>query len=156
MTSIHDKLSFDLILPDFKQDTVKQVFAEMSVHTERMIGTPKQFLFDKLWAQEQNQNSAIGNGVAVSHAELPRLTRPFIIFSRLPNLVDFKAPDQEPVDMICLVLSPEQEGTTYLKRLSFVTRAFSDREFCDDLRHADGVNDIRQAIQNREVRQKAA
>ncbi|MCI5059959.1 MAG: PTS sugar transporter subunit IIA [Alphaproteobacteria bacterium] len=156
MTNPQDALSFDLVLPDLKAKTTKQVFQELADHTQRMVGTPKSFLFDKLWEQEKRQSSAIGHGVAVSHARLPRLTRPFIIFTKLPALVDFSSADGELVDMICLVLSPEQEGPAYLKRLSFITRTFLDQELCHDLRAAQDVNDIRSALQQKSIRQQAA
>ena len=105
---------------------------------------------------EKQGSSGIGNGVAISHMRLPRLTRPMIIYSKLSHMVDFNANDGEPVDLMCLVLSPEFEGPKHLQRLAKVTRFFNDEHFCNQLRQASDKQDIRFILKEMNDRKLAA
>lgn len=143
--NIHE-LRFDSILPDLKVKTTKQVLQQLSKHISNLIGTSQKSLFDNLSKQETEQSSGIGQGVAITHMRLPRLTKPFVVFTRLPHKVDFKAIDDVPVDLVCLVLSPEYEGPKHLRRLAKVSRFFSDKAFCNNLRSSQDADDIRMAL----------
>lgn len=146
MTNNINELRFDSILPDLKVTTAKQVLQELSKHTFHLIGTPEKTLLASLLQQELEENSGIGHGVAIVHMRLPRLTKPFVVFTKLAHMVDFKAVDDEPVDLVCLVLSPEYEGTKHLQRLAKVSRFFSNKIFCNKLRAAEGTEGIRMVL----------
>lgn len=154
MTNNINELQFDSILLDLKASNTKQIFQKLSEHTARLIGTPKKFLIDHL--HEQEHSSGIGGGVAISHMRLPRLTKPLIIFSKLTHPVDFHAMDGEPVDLVCLVLSPEFEGPKHLSRLAKVSRFFNNNSFCNQLREAQDKGDIQLALKNINMRKIAA
>ena len=156
MTNDINVLHFDSILTDLKSGNVKQVFQDLSEHINKLIGTPAQTLFDNFTNLEKQSGSGIGNGIAISHMKLPRLTRPLVIYARLTNMVDFNANDGDPVDMICLVLSPEYEGPVHLQRLSKVTRAFNDKPFCNQLRQANDKEEIRMMLKEINSRKIAA
>lgn len=156
MTNSFDKLEFDSIITDLKATSTKQVFQNLASHIHRLIGTPEDKIINELSAQEKSICSAIGHGVSVPHMRLPRLTRPLIIFAKLKNAVDFDANDNEWVDMVCLVLSPEYEGSKHLQRLSFVTRCFLNQSFCDDLRNAGDNEDIKFALKQMNAERLAA
>jgi len=152
----NSEMNIDIILPNLKASNAKQVFQKLSEHVCNMIGTPEKKLYSLLVKQENSLNSGIGNGVAIAHAKLPRLTRPMIIYSKLETPVHFNAADGEPVDMVAVVLSPEFEGVRHLQRLAMVTRFFSNKEARDMLHDAEDFEDIRNAIAIINARKKAA
>ena len=156
MTNEMNMMHFDSILPELKATNVKQIFQGLSAHVSHLIGTPEKFLFDSLMELEKQESSGIGNSVAISHMRLPRLTRPMIIYSKLSHMVNFNANDGEPVDLICLVLSPEFEGPKHLRRLAKVTRFFNDKHFCDQLRQANNKEEVRFALKEINDRKLAA
>lgn len=141
--NIHE-LRFDSILPDLKVTGRKQVFQNLTAHVEKLIGTPADLLMEEL--EEQQNSSAIGKGVSIPHAKLPRLTKPLIVFTRLVRPIDFNAVDNLPVDLVCLVLSPAHDGPIHLRRLAKVSRFFNNSNFCDALRHAKDSEDIKSII----------
>lgn len=147
MTNNINELRFDSILPDLKVTSAKQVLQKLSEHTFCLIGTSEKTLLSSLLQQEQEESSGIGHGVAITHMRLPRLTKPFVVFTRLTHTIDFNAVDDAPVDLVCLVLSPEYEGTKHLQRLAKVSRFLSDKVFCNKLRAANSSEDIRMALQ---------
>jgi|GEM_PF-441460 len=146
MTNEMSTLNSDSIIPELKASNVKSVFQKLSTHVHRLIGTPERFILGHLLEQEKRENSGIGNGVAIAHMRLPRLTHPMIIYSKLSQSVDFNANDGEPVDLLCLILSPDHEGSVHLQRLAKVTRFFRDISFCDKLRTATDKDEIRQIL----------
>jgi len=156
MTNHTQPMHIDNILLDINADNVKQVFQHLSKHVCQLIGTPEEFLLSSLWQREERQNSGIGHGVAVLDAKLPRLTRPIIIYSTIAKPIEYNASDNEPVDMIALVLSPEFEGSKHLQRLAMVTRFFNDTYVRNTLRQADSYDDIRMVVKDINERKKVA
>ncbi len=140
------KIEFDSILIELKTSGVKHALKTLSTHVHRLIGAPEDKIFTQIIALEKEGTSAIGNGVSIPHMRLPRLTRSMTIFAKLSSSVDFGANDGEPVDMICLVLSPEFEGTKHLQRLHTVTRFFNNKEIREALRGAEDKDDVRMIL----------
>lgn len=141
--NIHE-LRFDSILPDLKVTGEKQVFQNLSAHIEKLIGTPSDLLMNEL--ENQKHDCAIGKGIAIPHAKLPRLTKPLIVFTRITNPINFNAADRAPVDLVCLVLSPMHDGPIHLRRLAKVSRFFKDSDFCNALRQAQNSDEIKSIL----------
>ena len=156
MTNNIHELRFDSIMPDLKVNGTKQLFQKISMHVSKLIGTPEKFVFDTLIEQERQQSSGIGQGVAIPHMKLPRLTKPVVIFAKLSRNIEFNAVDKEPVDLVCVVLSPSYDGPKHLRRLAKVTRFLSDAAFCESLRNANDVDDIRMVLKEVNSRRMAA
>jgi PTS system nitrogen regulatory IIA component len=61
----------------------------------------------------------------------------FGLFARLEHPVDFESIDEQPVDLVFLLLAPEGAGADHLKALARVSRLLRDRSICEKLRGAD-------------------
>jgi PTS system nitrogen regulatory IIA component len=59
------------------------------------------------------------------------------IFARLDRPVPFDAIDDQPVDLLFLLLAPESAGADHLKALARVSRLLRDRTVCEKLRGTD-------------------
>ena len=66
----------------------------------------------------------------------------YALFAQLETPIDFDAIDEQPVDLICVLLAPETAGADYLKALARVSRLLRDRAICEKLRGTDGANAI--------------
>lgn len=150
------QFNFDSIITECKVSNVQDVFQKLSEHTSNLIGTSQSFLYGTLAEQESTDGSGIGHGVAITHMRLPRLTKPFIIFAKLNRGIDFQSLDNEPVDMVCMVLSPNFEGVKHLSRLAEVSRMFNNKELCYALREAKNKEDIKIALNTFNERKMAA
>ena len=156
MTNNVQEIHFDTILLDVKAKNVNQVLQKLSEHVSNLIGIPEKNLFDNLTQREEQQNSCIGQGVAVADTKLPRLTRPMVIFSRLRKAINFQAIDGEPVDIVVLVLSPEFEEAKHLQRLATTTRFLCDIDICSSLRDAKNYETIRDIVKKVNTPKQAA
>jgi PTS system nitrogen regulatory IIA component len=84
----------------------------------------------------------VGNGIAIPHGKLAGLERLYGLFARLETPIDFDAIDEQPVDLICLLLAPESAGADHLKALARVSRLLRDRSVCEKLRGSDNTDAI--------------
>ena len=62
--------------------------------------------------------------------------------ARLETPIDFEAIDEQPVDLICVLLAPESAGADHLKALARISRLLRDRNVCEKLRGSDSADAI--------------
>jgi len=87
-----------------------------------------------LQQREKLGSTGVGNGIAIPHGKLPKLTRLFGVFARLERPIDFEALDGQPVDLLFLLLAPEAAGADHLKALARVARLLRDADIARKLR----------------------
>lgn len=124
----------DLILPKIKVTSQKQALTVLTQKIAAQIHYPQPLLFSHLMDREIQSSSGTGEGVAIPHLKLPNLQKRFVALATLSAPVDFKAVDGQPVDIICILLSPEQDGPLHLRGLSRISRLFKNKELCQKLR----------------------
>jgi PTS system nitrogen regulatory IIA component len=91
-----------------------------------------------LLKREELGSTGTGEGVALPHARLPGLTKPFGLFARLSKAIDFEAVDDKPVDVVLLVLLPVNSNAAPLNALACAARALRDAKVIRELRRATG------------------
>jgi PTS system nitrogen regulatory IIA component len=84
--------------------------------------------------RERLGTTGVGNGIAIPHGKLPSLDRLYGLFARLERPIDFQSIDDQPVDLIFLLLAPESAGADHLKALARVSRLLRDKAVCEKLR----------------------
>lgn len=85
-------------------------------------GVAETVVLGALKSREQLGSTGIGAGIAVPHASLADLKRPFALILRLRHPLDFEAIDGAAVDLVCLVLTPAQNPAPHLTLLSRIAR----------------------------------
>jgi len=74
-------------------------------------------VLEKVWERELKFSSAVGRGVAVPHGRLLELSRPLVALGRFSKPVPFPTPDNVPVRLVFLILTPAQFPVIQLKVL---------------------------------------
>jgi PTS system nitrogen regulatory IIA component len=129
-----DLIAPNAILPALKIKTKKQVLQELAARAATLTGQNERTIFEILMQREKLGSTAIGNGIAIPHGKMPTLTRLFGLFARLDRPIDFEALDNQPVDLIFLLLAPEGAGADHLKALARVARLLRDVSVAHKLR----------------------
>ncbi|MCO5087179.1 MAG: PTS sugar transporter subunit IIA, partial [Methylobacteriaceae bacterium] len=75
-----------------------------------------------------------GGGTPTPHGKLARCNRIFGVFARLEKPIDFEALDDAPVDLIFLLIAPENAGADHLNALSRAARMLRDQSLVATLR----------------------
>lgn len=150
-------LQFDSVVLGLKIHDQKQLFQKISKHISRIFGGSETTLTKNFLDEEKKHSSSLGNGVSVTHATLPNITKPLTIFIQLSDPVDFTMSDQQPVDMMCVLLMPEHEQSSALSRLSHIARFLNNAQLLSDLRAATSTAEINNIMYlNSALKKKAA
>jgi PTS system nitrogen regulatory IIA component len=86
--------------------------------------------------REELGSTGVGNGVALPHARFTGLKGPFGLLARLRRAIDFEAIDDQPVDIVFLLLLPESDNGAQLNALACAARALRDPEALKQIRSA--------------------
>jgi PTS system nitrogen regulatory IIA component len=130
-------LAQDGIVANLKASSKKQALQELSQQAAVLTGLHERTIFDVLLQREKLGTTGIGRGVAIPHGKMQEVKRLHGIFARLPKPIDFDAIDEQPVDLIFLLLAPESAGADHLKALARISRLLRDDAICAKLRGAD-------------------
>src|SRR3984885_6671326 len=117
-----DLVAPNAILPALKVNSKKQVLHELAARAAMLSGQNERAIFDILSQREKLGSAPLGNGTATPHGKMAGLTRLFGLFARLERPVDFEALDNQPVDLVFLLLAPEGAGADHHKALVRLAR----------------------------------
>lgn len=101
-----------------------------------------QEVFGRLINRERLGSTGIGNGVAIPHARSPHCSTPIGSFLKLTEAVDFDAIDGEPVDLVFVLLVPEEADDTHLALLGQVATIMNDADVRAQLRKAGSQREL--------------
>lgn len=139
---ISELLDPEGIVPNLKVTSKKQALQELAKRAARVCGAEERAIFDVLLEREKLGTTGVGNGIAIPHGKLPGLERPCGVFARLAQPIPFESIDEQPVDLIFLLLAPEDAGAEHLKALARVSRLLRDRTVCQKLRGSESAEAI--------------
>jgi PTS system nitrogen regulatory IIA component len=128
------------VIAQLRAPTKRQVLQELARRAGTMVGVTDRRIYDALAERERLGTTGIGNGVAIPHCRLGELTRLHGLFARLERPIPYEAIDDEPVDLLFLLLAPADAGAKHLKALARVSRLLRDRAMCEKLRGANSAD----------------
>jgi PTS system nitrogen regulatory IIA component len=144
-----------LLLPDGVMSTLPAFSREaalkaMAREAGARLGLPWLTIHERLHTREALGSTAFGGGVAIPHARVPGLAGCAVLVARLPDAIDWQAADGTPVDLLVLLLSPEDAGSDHLKALARISRTLRDPDMLHDLRSAPDAAAMRAALAERQ------
>jgi PTS system nitrogen regulatory IIA component len=137
-----DLLQQDAIIPALKVNSKKQLLQDLAAKASKLTGVPEREIFDVILQRERLGSTGVGHGIAIPHGKLSSVSSIRGVFARLDTPVDFEALDDEPVDLVFLLLAPEGAGADHLKALSRVARVLRDQDLVAKLRKTDSASAI--------------
>ena len=139
---IVDLISPESVVPNLRATSKKQALQELARRAAEITGLHERAIFDVLLERERLGTTGVGNGIAIPHGKLPQLTRLYGLFARLERPISFDSIDEQPVDLIFLLLAPESAGADHLKALARVSRLLRDKAVCEKLRGTDSAEGL--------------
>ena len=139
---ISDILSLQGVLANLKAGSKKQLLQELAAVAAKETGIHERTIFDVLLERERLGSTGVGKGIAIPHGKLSDIDRLYGVFARLPSAVDFESIDEQPVDLIFLLLAPADAGADHLKALARISRLLRADDVCTRLRgseHAEAL-----------------
>jgi PTS system nitrogen regulatory IIA component len=150
----------DLITPrgvvaQLRAANKKQALQDLAKRASVVTGIQERTIYDVLIERERLGTTGIGMGIGIPHGRLPGLTKLYGLFARLERAIPFEAIDEQPVDLLFLLLAPEAAGADHLKALALVSRLLRDRTVCEKLRGTDSADALYALLTDRTATQAA-
>ena len=139
---IQQLLHADAIYCDVVANSKKTVLQELSRLAATHFNLNESLIYHKLLAREQLGATGVGAGVAIPHCRIDEKIEKSAIFLRLNKKIDFDAVDDQLVDLIVLLITPEQDTVGHLQSLATISRVLRNDGLCQAIRQANGSEEI--------------
>ena len=133
---IIDLLAPEAVIPALRAAGKKQLLQELAHHAARLTQIPERRIFETLIERERLGSTGMGQGIAIPHGRIAGISKISGLFARLETPVAYEAVDDQPVDLVFLLLAPESAGADHLKALARVSRLLRNQVTCEKLRAA--------------------
>jgi PTS system nitrogen regulatory IIA component len=150
-----ETLQPDAIIPQLRAGNKKQVLQELSRRAAAITGLAEDVILATLLERERLGSTGIGQGIAIPHGKLEELTRVHALFARLERPIPFDAIDEQPVDLVFLLLAPPRANADHLKALATVSRLLRNGAVCEKIRGSSTAEAIYSLIHNADNRSAA-
>ncbi len=132
----------DLIRPEdvfvsLKASCKKQLLQTMADFASVKTGLAANDIFKTLLEREKLGSTGVGNGIAIPHGKVSRLKNITGLVAVLDKPIDYESVDEQPVDVVFMLLAPAEANADHLKALARVARMLREPETLKALRNAD-------------------
>mgnify|MGYP000194253376 FL=1 len=136
-------LSPELTFIDCEGISKKRVLENSSkLIAERTEGQTAELLFSGLLSREKLGSTGIGQGIAIPHCRIQDLEHATAALIKLKDPIDFDAIDNAPVDILFLLLVPEEACDEHLNTLARLAEVFSDDANLSALRNCSEASQL--------------
>ncbi len=141
-----DILAEDSVLTCTGITDKRQLFEVLAKKAAERTGLSEAEIVDALMAREELGSTGLGNGIAIPHGKLKGLNGVIAVFARLDEAIEFDSVDDQPVDLVMLLLAPVGAGADHLKALSRVARMLRTDAVVDELRSSNDTARMRAVL----------
>jgi PTS system nitrogen regulatory IIA component len=145
---LSDLLTPEAVIGSLHAQSKKQVLQEVCDRAAGLTGLPERDIFDAILQRERLGSTGVGQGVAIPHGKQRSLEKLVGVFARLVRPIEFDALDEQPVDLVFLLLAPESAGADHLKALARIARVLRDGNVAQKLRLAPNEAGIYSILAN--------
>jgi len=154
--NISDLLAPDSVIPALKVQSKKLLLQELAARAALQTRLPEKRIFETLIERERLGTTGVGQGIAIPHGRMAEVSRITGVFARLEGGLDYEAVDGQPVDLVFMLLAPENAGADHLKALARVSRLLRNQATCEKLRTANSAEAIYAILTDRGSSSQAA
>ncbi|MDF7797925.1 PTS sugar transporter subunit IIA [Pontiellaceae bacterium B1224] len=134
-----------------KWDAIRQLVAFM-MKTHRVEHISQEELYQSVVAREQDMSTAMGRNIAIPHGHIEKGPSIQGVMAICREGIEFDAPDNEPVKVIMLIITPKDKKDLHLKVLSSLSSMVSDQAIRERLIAAISPEDAMEVIESKEAR----
>ena len=149
----------DFFKAHFPAQSVGKLYADIARQVSLQWEKPD--LFDSIQfalSESAARNEVIfDNGVMIANIVMDGIDHPVHMLYKIPEGLEMKSSaGEEHVTLVFVLLSPLNENSLHLRRLSRISRLMSDRTFCDRLRQINDLDAVRAMFLYTDLDEQAA
>ena len=122
-----------------KKKTLEHIAAAISQEIPEL---PEEDLFENLIAREKLGSTGIGQGIAIPHSRMLSCSKVIGALFTLEQDIAFDAIDNQPVNLLFVLIVPKEASSEHLELLSQIAERFNDVSFCNKLRAASSDSEL--------------
>ncbi|MFI3241995.1 MAG: PTS IIA-like nitrogen regulatory protein PtsN [Alphaproteobacteria bacterium] len=145
---ITDMINEDCFVVNIRPQNKRSLLETLADVASKQTKVDKRIIFDALLERENLGSTGFGNRTAIPHARIPDINKVYAFFVALDNPIDFQSVDNAPVDLMFLLLSPENNGADHLTALASISRVLKDENLCNKLRNAKQNIELHAILKN--------
>lgn len=126
--------------------TKLDVLHRLSERAAKITGQDATVIFEAVNEREELGSTGLGNGIAIPHGKFPGIGSVTALFAKLEQPVDFESVDDQPVDLVMMLLAPMGAGADHLKALARVARLLRSDSVVVRLRRSRDVADLHEIL----------
>ncbi len=131
-----DILSEESVIACTGLKSKQDVLEALAERAAKVTGGDASAILAALTEREELGSTGLGNGIAIPHGKFSGTAGVTAVFARLDAPVDFEAVDDQPVDLLMMLLAPVGAGADHLKALARVARILRSEAIVEQLRAA--------------------
>jgi mannitol/fructose-specific phosphotransferase system IIA component (Ntr-type) len=140
---ICDILTIDKIIPSLKGTTKLEAVEELlDLFKDDPRVTDLGTMRNAVLEREKIMSTGVGKGFAIPHAKTNSVNEIVAAFGKLDSPIDFQALDEQPVNIIFLLVGKENLVGPHIKLLSRISRMMNKDEFREGLANAKSAEEI--------------
>lgn len=131
---LSDILAEKNVFADLKAGSKRDLLQELADKAAKALDIDSRVIFDALLERESLGSTGFGEGTAFPHARIPDVKKVKAFFAKTDQPIDFESADGKPVDLVFMLISPENSGADHLTALATISRVLKDEQRCAKLR----------------------
>jgi PTS system nitrogen regulatory IIA component len=143
---ISDLLSPADVMIDVRAPNKRLLLQELAAKAATSLNLRVDKIAPDLLKREELGSTGVGGGVAIPHARLPDLQRPYGLLAKLKQPIEFDAIDEQAVDIVFVLLLPANAENGQLGALALVARTLRTSETLGRLRRARDASELYSAM----------
>ena len=124
----------------------KRVFERAAEAMGAALNLSSETIYRALLAREKLGSTAIGEGIAIPHCRINDCSEAAGCLVTLQEPIDYGSADGQDVDVIFVLLVPEEATEAHLKLLAALARSFSNAEMRDRVRQTQDPEALKQLL----------
>lgn len=140
--NISNILNEKSIFLNLKAGNKREFLQSLTQKASEITGIDALSIFDSVLERENLGSTGFGSGTALPHSRFSGIDKVYAFFAKPSSALDFDAIDGKPVDLVFLLISPENSGADHLTALAMLSRILKDEGICSKLRQMDKTTEI--------------
>lgn len=140
------------VLPELEVNDKQQLLNKLIDVLEPDVGDERELdaIRTAVFEREEIMSTGVGKGLAIPHGKALQISDNYAAFAVLKEPIDYKAVDNQPVNLVFLLVEPQSSNSIHIKMLSRISRLMNNNEFRERLLDCKTAEEIIEVFEQEE------